>query len=142
MSNNEPACPMATCPELRGTTAELLTREWLLTDGLGGFASGTVMGCPTRRYHGLLVAPKRPPLERYVLLAGVVDRVTVGQTSADLATFEFPDVLHPRGYQLLSGFTLHQGGPDPWVEFVYAHPLFDARKRITPLPEPNRASAC
>jgi glycogen debranching enzyme len=46
-----------------------LTREWLVTNGLGGFASGTVAGPNTRRYHGILVAALRPPVQRVVLLA-------------------------------------------------------------------------
>ena len=43
--------------------------EWLETNGLGGFASGTVSGANTRRYHGLLTASLRPPVERYLLLS-------------------------------------------------------------------------
>ena len=45
-------------------------KEWLLTNGIGGFASGTVSGINTRRYHGLLVAAVDPPAGRQVLLAG------------------------------------------------------------------------
>src|SRR5436309_15833071 len=44
------------------------SQEWLLTNGLGGFASGTVVGCNTRRYHGLLVAATLPPVGRIVAL--------------------------------------------------------------------------
>ena len=46
-----------------------LTREWLVTNGLGGYASGTVAGQNTRRYHGLLMAALRPPVQRVLLLA-------------------------------------------------------------------------
>jgi len=46
-----------------------LRREWLETNGLGGFASSTIVGLNTRRYHGLLVATLRPPVERFVLLS-------------------------------------------------------------------------
>src|SRR5919206_2355932 len=46
----------------------LLTREWLVTNGLGGYAAGTVSGIPTRRYHGLLVAALPVPLGRMMLL--------------------------------------------------------------------------
>ena len=52
-----------------------LEREWLITNGRGGYASGTVLGLPTRRYHGLLVAAARPPLERWLLLSAVLERV-------------------------------------------------------------------
>jgi predicted glycogen debranching enzyme len=46
-----------------------LTREWLVTNGLGGYASGTVTGPNTRRYHGLLMAALQPPVQRVLLLA-------------------------------------------------------------------------
>ena len=46
-----------------------LTKEWLITNGIGGFASQTVLGINTRKYHGLLVAPLVPPSRRYVVLS-------------------------------------------------------------------------
>jgi predicted glycogen debranching enzyme len=55
--------------------AELLTREWLVTNGLGGYASGTVLGVATRRYHGLLIAALPAPLGRVVLLNHLSERV-------------------------------------------------------------------
>lgn len=51
--------------------------EWLLTDGLGGFAMGTASGLLTRRYHGLLIAAMKPPVERVVLVSQVVERLVV-----------------------------------------------------------------
>src|SRR5262245_8627702 len=45
------------------------TREWLVTNGIGGFASGTVAGLLTRRYHGMLIAALKPPLGRTLLVA-------------------------------------------------------------------------
>ena len=50
-----------------------LGKEWLETNGLGGFASSTIIGANTRRQHGLLIASQRPPVERHVLLGGVLD---------------------------------------------------------------------
>src|ERR687885_2444022 len=55
----------------------LLTREWLVTNGLGGYSSGTIAGLATRRYHGLLVAALPNPLGRVVMLNHVVERVTL-----------------------------------------------------------------
>ena len=52
-------------------------KEWLLTDGLGGFAMGTASGLLTRRYHGLLVAAMKPPVERVVLVSQVVEKLVV-----------------------------------------------------------------
>ncbi len=48
-------------------------REWLLTNGLGGFAMGTVSGIPTRRYHGFLVTSMSPPVDRLLALHAVID---------------------------------------------------------------------
>ncbi|HJW21603.1 MAG TPA: glycogen debranching enzyme N-terminal domain-containing protein, partial [Candidatus Limnocylindrales bacterium] len=62
-------------PEICRDTAAALRREWLVTNGLGGYAFGTVAGAPTRAYHGLLVAALRPPVERTVLVAGLEERV-------------------------------------------------------------------
>ena len=45
-----------------------LKREWIITNGIGGFASSTVIGANTRKYHGLLIAPLTPPARRYLIL--------------------------------------------------------------------------
>ena len=49
-----------------------LTQEWLVTNGIGGYASGTVLGPITRRYHGLLIAALPNPLGRFMTLHGLV----------------------------------------------------------------------
>ena len=54
-----------------GRFESAVEKEWLVTNGLGGFGAGTVSGANTRRYHGLLVAALRPPLERTVLVAKI-----------------------------------------------------------------------
>ena len=61
-------------------------REWLLADGLGGYASSTVIGLHTRRYHGLLVAALRPPVERMVLLSKLEEALVLGERRHDLST--------------------------------------------------------
>jgi predicted glycogen debranching enzyme len=64
----------------RGDAPELLTtREWLVTNGLGGYASGTLGGVATRRYHGTLVAALPAPIGRLLALAGVGDAVRIGE---------------------------------------------------------------
>ncbi len=68
-----------------------LRREWLVTNGLGSYASGTLAGPPTRSYHGLLVAALEPPVERTVLVAGTVEWLIDGQASIPLSTIEFAD---------------------------------------------------
>ena len=83
---------------------DLLSREWLTTNRIGAYASSTVVGCNTRRYHGLLVAATRPPVGRLLALSQLSERLTVGETSYDLATIEFPDMLKPRGMVHLAEF--------------------------------------
>ena len=48
---------------------EGLKREWIITNGMGGFASSTIIGCNTRKYHGLLIAPLTPPARRFLILS-------------------------------------------------------------------------
>ena len=96
---------------------ECLTREWLVTDGLGGYASGSVPGPHTRRYHGLLVAPLAPPLGRHVLLSHLDELVSgvVGATPVPLSSHEFEDgTIHPRGFDHLRSFRLVDGRPT-WI---------------------------
>ena len=47
-------------------------RDWIITNGLGGYASSTIIGANTRKYHGLLVAPLTPPARRYLILSKIV----------------------------------------------------------------------
>lgn len=91
----------------------LLMREWLVTNGLGGYASGTVSGIPTRRYHGALVAALHVPLGRTVMLSQLVEEFRLpggkilsleGRARAD-GTFEF------QGTALLKEFRLESGLP-------------------------------
>ncbi|MGB9627002.1 MAG: glycogen debranching enzyme N-terminal domain-containing protein, partial [Phycisphaerae bacterium] len=96
-----------------------LDREWLLCNGRGGFASGTAVGVMTRRYHGLLLVAARPPLERWMLLNAVVEKLTLGEAVIELANFEFENLFHPRGYEWLSEFTYDLAPGRPWVRFVY-----------------------
>ena len=53
----------------------LLTREWLVTNGLGGYASGTISGVATRRYHGLLIAALPSPLGRMMMFNHLVEQI-------------------------------------------------------------------
>jgi predicted glycogen debranching enzyme len=90
--------------------ARLRDTEWLLTNGLGGFAMGTPSGVPTRRYHGLLVGSISPPVQREVLLHSLVDMVVLdpgapNERRLDLAAFKFRGgAEHPKGYELIGRF--------------------------------------
>lgn len=83
-----------------------LQREWLETNGIGGFASSTVWGMNTRRYHGLLTAATKPPLGRMVLLSKLEETVFLDGAPFELSTNRFPGVLHPRGFEHLAQFRL------------------------------------
>jgi len=82
----------------------LLEKEWLLCNSRGSYSSSTVIGCNTRRYHGLLVAAFQPPVKRFVTLADLLETVECGGKSYQLANFEFSDRLHPEGYLHLKEF--------------------------------------
>jgi len=81
-------------------------REWLETNGIGGFAMGTASGLATRRYHGLLVASLRPPTERVLTLARLDETVVVPEGAFELATVEYPGVVAPAGHRYLVDFRL------------------------------------
>ncbi len=76
-----------------GNTEPLLTREWLLTNGLGGYASGTVAGVATRRYHGLLIAALSEPHGRTVMLNHLAEQVRL----ADGTVFRFGGAEYAAG---------------------------------------------
>ncbi|HEY8283653.1 MAG TPA: glycogen debranching enzyme N-terminal domain-containing protein, partial [Chloroflexota bacterium] len=75
--NQEPDRLIRFGREVCGDLPAALRREWLVTNGLGGYASSTVVGLNSRRYHGLLVAALQPPVGRTVLVAGLVAWATV-----------------------------------------------------------------
>jgi predicted glycogen debranching enzyme len=108
------------CKYLEGEIGDLLEREWLITNGLGGYASGTVVGCPTRRYHGTLVWSRMPPLQRFVMLANTLERLIMPSgEEVDLSTFEFNGAIHPQGYAKLVEFDYETAPPEPWVRFTW-----------------------
>lgn len=80
--------------------------EWLETNHTGGYAMGTVAGINTRRYHALLLASLRQPVERYSILPRVEERATVNGSIFELATVQYPGVVQPHGFDLLEEFRL------------------------------------
>ena len=105
-----------------------LSLEWLLTDGTGSYASSTVLGCNTRRYHGLLVAAHRPPGDRTVLLSKLEEELWIDGRGYPLSTNEYPGCFHPDGYQYLTSFRL-----TPLPEWLYAVGGVIVRKKLVPL---------
>jgi predicted glycogen debranching enzyme len=72
-----------------------LGREWLETNGLGGFASSTPYGLNTRRYHGLLAAATRPPVGRIVLLSKLEETLIIDGRRLELSANQYPGAIHP-----------------------------------------------
>jgi predicted glycogen debranching enzyme len=83
---------------------EATRREWIETNGLGGWASSTIVGAHTRRYHGLLVAATRPPVGRMVLLSKLDDTIQINGTRFELSSNRYPGAIHPRGFEYLRLF--------------------------------------
>lgn len=98
--------------ELLGQLTEASRLEWLVTNGIGGYASGTVGGALTRRYHGLLVAAKKPPVERTLLLAKLAERVQVDGEWIDLDLNHWAGgTSSPLGHLHLESFVLEGSVP-------------------------------
>jgi len=110
------------CGELDAAEA----REWLVTNGLGGFASGTVAGTATRRYHGLLVAALQPPVGRTLLVAGLDESVRYLESSFPLATNRWSSgFVSPSGYLQIESFFLE--GTKPVWRYALADALLEKR---------------
>jgi predicted glycogen debranching enzyme len=89
--------------------------EWLETDGLGGFASGTVNQIRTRRYHALLLAAAHPPGDRFVLVNGLEVGIETASGTYALTSHRYnPDVLFPDGVKRLKAFE-----QDPWPRWTF-----------------------
>lgn len=98
----------AACQNIRRASR----KEWLLTNGLGDYASSSILGCNTRKYHGLLTV--NTPNGRHVLLSALEESVKGGGKEFFLSTRRHPQTLYPRGHEYLESFRL-----DQWPEFVY-----------------------
>src|SRR5438270_10155640 len=83
--------------------------EWLEADGLGGYASGTVSGQRTRRYHALLLTATTPPTGRMVLVNGFDAWVQTAAGNFAISTQRYSDVDHPDGNRRIESFTR-----EPW----------------------------
>jgi predicted glycogen debranching enzyme len=103
------------------------SREWVVTNGIGGYASGTIAGGMTRRYHGLLIAALQPPVGRTHLVAGLDEIVRYDGAEFALATHLWTSGdVEPKGFQHIEGF--HLDGTTP----VWTYAPGDARleKRV------------
>jgi predicted glycogen debranching enzyme len=112
--------------EIGGDLSIAESREWLVTNGIGSYASGTVAGLLTRRYHGLLIAALNPPLGRTLLLTKLDETVFYGAWTYALACNRWADgTVSPQGYQHLEHFSLE--GTIPVWRFACADALLEKR---------------
>jgi predicted glycogen debranching enzyme len=112
--------------EICGDLSSAEPREWLVTNGIGGYASGTVAGLLTRRYHGLLVAALQPPLGRTLLLAKLDETVGYDNLTYALHTNRWADGnVEPHGYRHIESFALE--GTIPTWRFACADALLEKR---------------
>jgi predicted glycogen debranching enzyme len=91
-----------------------LSLEWLETNGRGGFASGTVAGANTRRYHALLLTARKPPSERFVLVNHLEEWLDIDGQTIPLSTNLYPDAIHPTGHGHCIEFST-----DPWPTWTF-----------------------
>jgi len=112
--------------EVCGNLDAAEAREWIVTNGIGGFASGTIAGCETRRYHGLLLAALRPPVARTQLVTGLDEIVRYGGAEYSLATHQWAGgVVDPKGFLNIESFRLD--GMMPVWTYALADALLEKR---------------
>ncbi|HYL11031.1 MAG TPA: amylo-alpha-1,6-glucosidase [Candidatus Acidoferrales bacterium] len=112
--------------EICGVLEAAEQREWLVTNGLGGFASGTVSGNLTRRYHGLLFAALKPPTRRTQLVAKLEETARYDGAEYALGTNRWASgALEPKGYLNIESFRLE--GTTPVWSFAFADALLEKR---------------
>ncbi|MGE5345598.1 MAG: amylo-alpha-1,6-glucosidase [Acidithiobacillales bacterium] len=110
MTANTGSPPPSEAPGSDPATA----REWLETNGLGGYAASTIAGLNTRRYHGLLVAATKPPVGRRLLLSKLEETLVIGGERYELSSNRYPGGLHPEGWRFLAAFR-----PDPFPTWLF-----------------------
>ncbi len=80
-----------------------IQKEWIITNGIGGFASSTIIGANTRKYHGLLIAPLTPPARRYLILSKVDESIEIGGKQYNLYTNIGKNYI-AKGYEYQTSF--------------------------------------
>ena len=113
---------------------EALKKEWLITNGLGGYASSTVLGVNTRKYHGLLVAALHPPGDRTVCLSKLDEEVQVGNKVYLLGANEFQGTFFPKGFIHLKEFAV-----SPFPKYTYTMGNIEVQKTVFMLQGKNVA---
>jgi predicted glycogen debranching enzyme len=109
------------------TYEEGIKREWITGNGLGGYASSTVIGAGTRTYHGLLVAAPENSPGRFLLLSSLDEEINSNDNKEiyKLAAHKYPEVVSPTGFEYLSEFIY-----DPFPVWIYEHEDFTMKKIV------------
>lgn len=111
-----------------------IKQEWIITNGFGGYASSTVLGINTRKYHGLLVAAYHPPGDRRICLAKLDEEILIGKNIYPLGANEFQNGIFPKGHAFLKEFSI-----SPFPKYVYAVQDVEVQKTIFMPHEKNAA---
>lgn len=122
--------------EILSRFEQAIQKEWLVANGLGGYASSTVLSVNTRKYHGLLVGAFHPPSDRRVCLTKLDEELEVGSNVFPLGANEFQTGIFPKGYLLLKEFSA-----SPFPRFVYDVQGVEVQKTIFMPHEKNVAVA-
>jgi predicted glycogen debranching enzyme len=112
----------------------LIGCEWITANGLGGYASSTLCGLNTRKYHGLLVAAMSPPARRMVLLSHVEETVRTSAGEFFLGNNEYPGTIYPHGFNYLRAFNV-----EPFPRWAYQGDGFTVEKSLRLLRGENTA---
>src|SRR5256885_5918326 len=116
---------------------DLMDREWLAVNHIGGYASQSILGLNTRKYHGLLVASMSPPVRRMVILSRVEEFIRTGGRVDPISCSEYPGVVHPNGRAFLKAFS-----PTPYPRWAYQGDGWTIEKNVRLLPGENTVLLC
>ncbi len=112
--------------ETTGNLSIAEKKEWIVTNGIGGYGSGTIAGSMTRGYHGLMVASLHPPIDRKLMLTKLDEVLTYRTTNYDLTTNRWASgSIAPEGYRNIESFTLE--GTIPCWRYACADAIFEKR---------------
>ncbi|MDI9394559.1 MAG: amylo-alpha-1,6-glucosidase [Euryarchaeota archaeon] len=107
------------------TYEEGIEKEWIIGNGIGGYASSSVIGAGARTYHGLLVAAPQNTSGRVLLLSSLDEELSLNEEVYPLATHKYPGTVYPGGFNYLSKFIL-----EPSPLWVYKPGDFTVKKKV------------
>lgn len=111
--------------DVLSTYEEGTKREWVIGNGLGGYASSTVISAGTRTYHGLLIAAPENNPGRYVLLSSLDEEILTNDEIYKLASHKYLDIVSPTGFDYLTEFILN-----PFPLWIYRFGDFTVKKKV------------